>query len=51
MLNAMTGTLSGTFKPPDITSTVPSGTPALFYIVISDSSGNASNLISIPVRF
>jgi hypothetical protein len=51
IINAMTGTLSGTFQPPDITSTVPSGTPAVFYIVISDSSGNASNLIGIPVRF
>jgi hypothetical protein len=51
MLNAMTGTLSGTFKPPNITRTVPSGTPAVFYIVISDFSGNASNLIGIPVRF
>jgi len=51
VINAMTGTLSGTFQPPDITSTVPSGTAAVFYIVISDSSGNTSNLIGIPVRF
>ena len=51
MVNRMSGTLSGTFSPPNVTGTVPGGTSAVFYIVVSDSAGNGSNFIGIPVRF
>jgi hypothetical protein len=51
LLNKRFGTLTGSFKPPDITGSVPSGTPVVFYIVISDSLGNQSNIVSIPGRY
>jgi hypothetical protein len=34
-----------------VTGTVPSGLAAMFYIVVNDSAGNASNVVGIPVRF
>ena len=45
------GTLSGTFQPPNVTGAVPSGYPAVFYIYIFDSAGNRSNLLAIPTKF
>jgi hypothetical protein len=51
MLNRSTGTLSGTFKPPNVTQSVPSGFSATFYIVVSDSAGNVSNFVGLPFRY
>ena len=45
------GTLSGTFQPPNVTGAVPSGYPVVFYIYIFDSAGNRSNLLAIPTKF
>jgi hypothetical protein len=45
------GTINGVFQPPDVTGAVPGGTPAVFYIVISDSLGNVSNLVGLPFKF
>jgi hypothetical protein len=50
LVNVKTGTLSGTFRPPGI-NTLPSGTPAVFLIIIFDSAGNASNVLYTTVRF
>jgi hypothetical protein len=51
LLNKRSGTLSGSFKPPDLTGSIPSGTPVMFYIQISDSLGNLSNFVSIQGRY
>lgn len=45
------GTLSGTFQPPNVTGAIPSGFSAVFYIYVYDAAGNESNFVSIPVRF
>ena len=50
MINAQTGTLTGTFQSENA-NTIPSGTPAVFYIDIIDSLDNYSNVISIPFKF
>jgi hypothetical protein len=50
LVNAKSGTLSGSFRPPGI-NTVPGGTPAIFLIIIFDSAGNASNVLYTTVRF
>jgi hypothetical protein len=50
LVNAKSGTLSGTFRPPGINS-VPGGTPAIFLIIIFDSAGNTSNVLYTTVRF
>jgi hypothetical protein len=50
MINAQTGTLSGTFQSVN-SNTIPSGTPAVFYIEIIDSLANYSNVVSIPFKF
>jgi len=34
-----------------VTGSIPSGTAAMFYLYVTDSSGNASNVVGIPVRF
>ena len=46
-----TGTLSGTFQPPNVSGAIPSGFAAVFYIYVNDSAGNQSNFVSIPIRF
>src|SRR5262249_25040246 len=51
ILSRATGTLSGTFQPPNVSGTVPGGVSAVFYIQIQDSLGNTSNVVNIPVRF
>ena len=51
LLNQASGTLSGTFQPPNVTGAVPSGYPAVFYIYIFDSAGNQSNFVAIPTKF
>jgi hypothetical protein len=51
LLNKRSGTLIGSFKPPDINGAVPSGTPVVFYIQIADSAGNESNFVSIPGKY
>jgi hypothetical protein len=51
LLNKRPGTLTGSFKPPDINGSVPSGTPVVFYIYISDSAGKQSNFVSIPGKY
>jgi hypothetical protein len=51
VLNRSTGTLKGSFQLPHVTSTVPSGTQAVFYIWIKDSGGNQSNFVAVPFRF
>ena len=51
MLDRATGTLSGTFQPPNVSGTVPSGISAMFYIQMQDSLGNVSNVVNVPVRF
>ncbi len=51
LINQRSGTLSGTFKPPNITRSIPSGTQAVFYISILDSAGNESNFVRVPIRF
>jgi hypothetical protein len=50
VVNQKSGTLSGFFRPPGISS-LPSGTPALFLIIIFDSASNASNVLYTTVRF
>ena len=51
LVGKVSGTLSGTFQPPDVTGAVPSGTSAVFYIFVVDSTGNESNFVSLPVKF
>jgi hypothetical protein len=51
LLNKRSGTLTGSFIPPDLNGSVPSGTPVVFYIYISDSAGNQSNFVSIPGKY
>ena len=51
LLNKQSGTLTGSFKPPDVTGAIPSGYQAVFYITITDSAGNTSNFVKIPVKF
>ena len=51
LLNRASGTLSGTFQPPHVTSAVPSGYQAVFYIYLVDSQGNQSNFVGIPIKF
>jgi hypothetical protein len=51
ILNKPSGTLTGSFKPPDVTGAIPSGYQAVFYIFITDSAGNRSNFVKIPVKF
>lgn len=51
MLDRATGTLSGTFQPPNVSGTVPSGVSAMFYIQMQDSLGNVSNVVNVLVRF
>ena len=49
--NPSSGTLSGTFQPPNVSGTVPSGVSAMFYIQMQDSLGNVSNVVNVLVRF
>ena len=51
VLDRTAGTLSGTFQPPHVTSAVPSGYQAIFYIYLLDSQGNQSNFIGLPIKF
>jgi len=51
LLNRASGTLSGTFQPPHVTSALPSGYQAVFYIYLVDSQGNQSNFVGIPIKF
>ena len=51
LVNRASGTLSGTFQPPNVTGAVPSGYTAGFYIHIFDSAGNQSNFVAIPIKF
>ena len=51
VLDRTAGTLSGTFQPPHVTSAVPSGYQAVFYIYLLDSQGNQSNVIGLPFKF
>jgi hypothetical protein len=52
LIGRAVGTLSGSFPLPHVTGTIPSGTPALFYIhQLFDASGNESNAVRIPVTF
>jgi hypothetical protein len=51
LVNRATGTLSGTFQPPNVTGAVAGGTQAVFYIYILDSAGNQSNFVGISVKF
>jgi hypothetical protein len=49
MINAATGTLSGTFQSAH--TNIPSGTAATFEIYITDFLGNYSNVITLPFKF
>jgi hypothetical protein len=49
MINAVLGTLSGTFQG-QLTN-IPSGTAATLYVAVEDSLGNFSNLINVPFKF
>jgi hypothetical protein len=51
LVDRESGTLTGTFQPPNVTGTIPSGIAAVFYLYVNDSAGNTSNVVSIPVRF
>ena len=51
VLNKASGTLSGSFQPPHVTSAVPSGYQAAFYIYLQDSRGNQSNFVGVPIKF
>ena len=51
MLNQSSGTLSGSFRPPNITGTVPTGTQAAFYINVYDAVKNISNIMAVLIRF
>jgi hypothetical protein len=51
MVNQPNGTLSGNFVLPHVTGSVPSNTPAVFYIEVFDANGNISNFVSLPFRF
>jgi hypothetical protein len=51
ILNQVSGTLTGTFQPPNITGTAPPGYPAVFYLQVFDALGNASNVVSVPFTF
>jgi hypothetical protein len=51
VLNQTTGTLDGTFTLPNVTGAIPAGTQADFYLRLSDSLGNVSNLVAIRVTF
>jgi len=48
MLNRTSGTLSGTIR---LSGTVPAKTPAVLYLRVYDSLGNASNVVSILFSF
>jgi len=50
LANQPSGTLSGTFQPPNVTGTVPSGKQAVFYIYVVYSAGNQSNFVGVPVQ-
>jgi hypothetical protein len=51
LVNQPLGTVSGSFQPPNVTGTVPSGTSGVFYIYVLDSAGNQSNVVGVPVKF
>jgi hypothetical protein len=51
ILNQATGTLTGTFQPPNVTGAVPAGTQAMLYLQVYDSLENASNIVRIPFTF
>jgi hypothetical protein len=51
ILNRATGTLSGTFQPPRVTGTVPTGSPATLFIIMYDAAGNESNIAGLAFRF
>ena len=50
MLNRAVGTLGGAFQL-HVTGAIPSGFSVSFYIQVSDSAGNESNIVAIPIRF
>jgi hypothetical protein len=51
LVNQQLGTLKGSFQPPNVTGTVPSGFQAVIYVNVSDSTGNTSNIVAAPVTF
>jgi hypothetical protein len=51
VLNQASGTLTGTFQPGNVAGTAPPGFQAVFYLLVLDSLGNASNVVSVPFRF
>jgi hypothetical protein len=52
VVNKLVGTLSATFIPPDLTTqTAPSGFSSVLYIVVYDSTGNQSNIVTLPFKF
>ncbi len=51
MLNRNSATLGGSFRPPNVTGTVQPQTPAVLYLQVYDSLGNASNVVGIPFKF
>jgi hypothetical protein len=51
ILNRSTGTLAGIFQPPNVTGTVPAGTPAVLHLWIYDSLGNISNEVTNLFKF
>jgi hypothetical protein len=51
VLNQPLGTLNGSFQPPHVTGSVPSGFPAVIYVNVSDSTGNSSNVVAVPITF
>jgi hypothetical protein len=50
ILNRAIGTLRGTFLP-RVTGAIPSGFTAILYVLLTDSAGNASNVIGLQFRF
>lgn len=55
LLNSPNGNLTGTYAPGGSncisSTTVPSGTSAVFYVILEDSLGNLSNQITLPFKF
>jgi hypothetical protein len=48
ILNQISGTLTGTIRPANITGTAPPGYPAVLYLRVFDALGNVSNIVSVP---
>ena len=46
-----TGSLTGSFHPPNVTGNVPAGTQAVLYLQVFDALGNISNIVVFPFRF